>query len=50
MYTQRMVARLVVILFIFLCLMTGFVLVLFPWFSFGGFADWGDNYLAAAPR
>ncbi|MDH3492508.1 MAG: hypothetical protein OEM82_03080 [Acidobacteriota bacterium] len=40
-----MVARLVVILFIFVCLMIGFVLVLFPWVSFGGLGDWGDNYL-----
>ena len=40
-----MVARLVVILFVFLCLMMGFVLVLFPWFNFGGFGEWGDNFL-----
>ena len=40
-----MVARLVVILFVFVCLMIGFVLVLFPWFSFGGFGEWGDNFL-----
>lgn len=25
--------------------MMGVVLVLFPWMSFGGFADWGDNFL-----
>lgn len=40
-----MVARLVVILFILLCLLMGFVLVLFPWFDFGGFGAWGNNYL-----
>ncbi|NNE68148.1 MAG: hypothetical protein HKN33_16410 [Pyrinomonadaceae bacterium] len=40
-----MVARLVVILFVLVCLMMGFVLVLFPWFSFGGFGEWGDNFL-----
>lgn len=43
-----MVARLVVILFIFICLMVGFVLVLFPWFDFGGVAAWNDNYLLRA--
>ncbi len=40
-----MVAKLVVILFILLCLMMGVVLMLFPWLSFGGFVDWGDNFL-----
>lgn len=38
-----MVAKLTVIFFIVLCLLAGFVLVLFPWFSFGRVGDWGNN-------
>jgi hypothetical protein len=40
-----MIARIVVILFIFISVMIGVVLILFPWVSFGGFGDWGDHYL-----
>jgi hypothetical protein len=40
-----MVAKLTVIFFIVLCLLAGFVLVLFPWFSFGRVGDWGNNQL-----
>ena len=40
-----MVARLVVILYVLVCLMVGFVLVLFPWFSFGGMGEWSDNFI-----
>jgi len=40
-----MVAKLTVIFFILLCLLAGFVLVLFPWFSFGRVGDWGNNQL-----
>ena len=25
--------------------MMGFILVLFPWFNFGGIAEWGDNFM-----
>lgn len=40
-----MVARLTVIFFIILCLLAGFVLVIFPWISVGRVGDWGDNQL-----
>ncbi|NJM54081.1 MAG: hypothetical protein HC846_12280 [Blastocatellia bacterium] len=40
-----MVARLTVIFFIILCLLAGFVLVVFPWISVGRVGDWGDNQL-----
>lgn len=40
-----MVARLTVIFFIVLCLLAGFVLVIFPWVSIGRVGDWGDNQL-----
>ena len=40
-----MVAKLVVILFVLVCLMIGFILVLFPWFNFGGYAEWSDNFM-----
>ena len=40
-----MVARLVVVLFILVCLMVGFILILFPWFDFGGLGSWRDNFL-----
>ena len=23
----------------------GFILVLFPWFNFGGYAEWSDNFM-----
>lgn len=45
---RRMVARLTVILFIFLSLLTGICLILLPWVSFGIIADWGDNFLLAS--
>jgi hypothetical protein len=38
-----MVAKLTIIFFIILCLLAGFVLVLFPWFSFGKVGDWSNN-------
>lgn len=40
-----MVARLTVIFFIILCLLAGFVLVIFPWLSVGRVGDWGENQL-----
>lgn len=40
-----MVSRLTVIFFITLCLLAGFVLVIFPWVSVGRVGDWGDNQL-----
>lgn len=40
-----MVSRLTVIFFIILCLLAGFVLVIFPWVSVGRVGDWGDNQL-----
>lgn len=40
-----MVSRLTVIFFIVLCLLAGFVLVIFPWISVGRVGDWGDNQL-----
>lgn len=40
-----MVSRLTVIFFITLCLLAGFVLVVFPWISVGRVGDWGDNQL-----
>ena len=40
-----MLAKLVVIFFVLVCLMIGFILVLFPWFNFGGVAEWSDNFL-----
>ena len=40
-----MVSRLTVIFFIVLCLLAGFVLVIFPWVSIGRVGDWGDNQL-----
>lgn len=43
-----MIARLVVVFFVALCLIIGFVLILFPWFSFGGPGDWSDNFLLRA--
>lgn len=43
-----MVARLTVILFIFLSLLTGVCLILLPWVSVGIIADWGDNFLLAS--
>jgi hypothetical protein len=42
-----MVARLIVILLIFLSLEIGIILILLPWVSIGVFADWSDNYLLA---
>ena len=39
-----MVAKLTIIFFIVLCLLAGFVLVVFPWYSLGKVGDWGDNY------
>ena len=39
-----MIAKLTVILFIFLCLMVGVFLTLMPWVNMRGFVDWGDNY------
>jgi hypothetical protein len=40
-----MVARLIVVLLIFLSLEIGVILILFPWINIGVLADWGDNYL-----
>src|SRR5687767_9017459 len=45
LYFNDMVAKLTVIFFIVLCLEAGIALTLLPWLSFGGFGDWGDNYL-----
>ena len=45
LYSKNMVARLTVIFFIILCLLAGFVLVIFPWISVGRVGDWGDNQL-----
>ena len=45
LYFNDMVARLTVIFFILHCLEAGIALTLLPWLSFGGFGDWGDNYL-----
>jgi len=42
-----MVARLIVVLLIFLSLEIGVILILFPWINIGVLADWGDNYLLA---
>lgn len=39
-----MVAKLTIIFFIILCLLAGFVLVVFPWLPLGRIGDWGDNY------
>lgn len=39
-----MVAKLTIIFFIVLCLLAGFVLVVFPWLPLGRIGDWGDNY------
>ena len=39
-----MVAKLTVIFFIILCLLAGFVLVIFPWMPIGRIGNWGDNY------
>lgn len=39
-----MVAKLTVIFFIILCLLAGFVLIIFPWLSLGRIGDWGDNF------
>ncbi|GIU82482.1 MAG: hypothetical protein D6687_12235 [Acidobacteria bacterium] len=42
-----MVARLIVVLLIFLSLEVGIILILFPWINIGIFAEWGDNYILA---
>lgn len=42
-----MVAKLTVIFFILICLLTGFLLTLTPWIEMGIMGDWGENYLLA---
>jgi hypothetical protein len=42
-----MIAKLTVIFLIILFLQLGFLLVLWPWVSFGAFGNWNDNYLLA---
>src|SRR3954470_21462334 len=39
-----MVARLTVIFFIILCLLSGIVLIVFPWFPVGNVGEWSQNY------